>query len=287
MSLTSLLDDSQSNVYQFFKKNFHFRLFLKEENILIQDTYTLKPKHMYQYPWASVGHIVEYLFMLQNNITIQDLFPIRFGLQIPEYKSFCKKLILQYSHFLQNFQQSSFNFSELVDNLYRLAQIESVIRNGKPKNAQNILFSHANNNVHEDIKNIYEQSLRENLIIKNYPGKIYYNPTFEGSPFVQGADADFYIIQKNGNFLVDLKTTIHPKIEENMLFQLLGYVFLDISNKNNIQQVGIYLTRQNLFSNWNVSSLIKEYSSFQNFEQAQNEFIHSIYAKKHHSFSKT
>jgi hypothetical protein len=287
MSLTSLLNESDSNISQFFEKNFDLSYFLEEQNNAIKNAYTLKPKNMSHYPWSTVGHIVEYLFMLHNGIPFESLFPIHYGMKKSIYVPFCSSLSKKYSPFLKKFSQPSFSFPDLIDDLYRLAEIESILRNNQFKTIQKIQSSKAHQTIQDDVLQIYEHSICDNLVIKNHPGQIYYNPTFGLSSMVNGADADFYIIQKNGNFLVDLKTTIKPKIEKDMLFQLLGYAFLDFPQKHKIQQIGIYLTRQNLFSNWNILEIIQQYSHFKTFEQAQNSFVHSVYLpQKKDSFQK-
>ena len=41
-----------------------------------------------------------------------------------------------------------------------------------------------------------------------------------------------------------------------MLYQLLGYVLLDYSNKYQIHEVGIYLARQGVFLRWPITELL-------------------------------
>ena len=83
------------------------------------------------------------------------------------------------------------------------------------------------------------------------------NPTFDGSRYVGGADADMIL----DSCLVDLKTTINAKIKGIELYQLLGYSLLDFSNRYGIEQVGFYLPRQGRFLTWQLEDLIKRLSA--------------------------
>ena len=61
-----------------------------------------------------------------------------------------------------------------------------------------------------------------------------------------------------------------------MLYQLLGYVFLDEKNEHNLIDIGLYLPRQNLISEWNVEELITKYSTFKNKDDAKLNFINMV-----------
>lgn len=80
------------------------------------------------------------------------------------------------------------------------------------------------------------------------------NPTFDGSRDVGGADADLII----DGCLIDIKTTINPKLSANWLYQLLGYVLLDYNNRYEIEQVGIYFARQQKLIQWSLESLLRD-----------------------------
>lgn len=69
------------------------------------------------------------------------------------------------------------------------------------------------------------------------------NPIFAGSGDIGGADADLV----SAGCLVDIKTTVDPKFTRTrLLYQLLGYVFLDYDDVYAINSVGVYLSRQAL-----------------------------------------
>lgn len=80
------------------------------------------------------------------------------------------------------------------------------------------------------------------------------NPTFDGSAYVGGADADVIL----DSCLIDFKTTINSKIEGRALYQLLGYSLLDFSNQYGIERVGFYLPRQGRFFTWQLEDLISQ-----------------------------
>jgi len=84
--------------------------------------------------------------------------------------------------------------------------------------------------------------------------KVCLNPTFDGSRFVGGADADLIV----DNCLIDIKTTINPLKDAEWVYQILGYVLLDWHDENHIQEVAIYLSRQCFLLKWSLDDLLLE-----------------------------
>jgi len=81
-------------------------------------------------------------------------------------------------------------------------------------------------------------------------------PVFDGSIDVGGADADFII----GRCLWDIKTTKEPgRISRKYFwpYQLLGYVFLDYTDRYGLDRVGIYLARQGAWISWGIDELVR------------------------------
>ena len=78
------------------------------------------------------------------------------------------------------------------------------------------------------------------------------NPTFEGSADIGGADADLILY----DCLLDIKTTIDPRIQNRNLYQLLGYVLLDFSNEYGLDEVGFYFSRQGTTVRWPLTDLL-------------------------------
>lgn len=79
------------------------------------------------------------------------------------------------------------------------------------------------------------------------------NPTFEGSKDIGGADADLIL----DDYLIDIKTTVNPRVDPQWLYQLLGYVLLDYSDRYQLRGVGLYLARQGLLLRWEMSEFLE------------------------------
>lgn len=82
------------------------------------------------------------------------------------------------------------------------------------------------------------------------------NPTFDGSTFVGGADADLIV----GDCLIDIKTTINPLKDSEWIYQLLGYALLDWHDEYHIREVAVYFSRQRFLLQWPLNDLIAELS---------------------------
>ena len=78
-------------------------------------------------------------------------------------------------------------------------------------------------------------------------------PSFDGSGYVGGADADLII----GERLYDVKTTIYPRRDlPDSIRQLIGYTLLDWYDEYKIREVGIYFSRQGERVAWELEELI-------------------------------
>ncbi|WP_328545551.1 hypothetical protein [Streptomyces platensis] len=78
-------------------------------------------------------------------------------------------------------------------------------------------------------------------------------PVFDGSGHVGGADADFVL---NGT-LIDCKATKRPeRMGRAEIYQLAGYLLLDYSGTYDIQEVGLYLSRQGALIDWSVEDFL-------------------------------
>jgi len=270
MSLTSEISNPDSKISLFFRKHFNFFSFIENTNNELKNFYTLSPNNKQNYPWSDVGHMVEYLMILNMGLPIADLFPLVYAKKgFPNYFLELNKKYHNFSEFLKTKEK----FHDLCNDLFRCSKIEKMVRSGEVISESQIKTFVISPTILDDMMNIYFKSLKINTIINDLNNKFYYNPTFDLSALVGGADADLYLIKPNGNTLLDLKTTIRPQITEDMLFQLLGYSFLDLSNEHNFKNVGIYLTRQNLISEWSLSDLVKNNSKFSKYETAKDNFI--------------
>lgn len=269
MSLTSHLSSEKSPVTQYFKTHFNFTPFLEEENKGLVGVYTIRPKSFTDYPWADMGHIVEYLLALHMGLPIEYLFPVRFAKE--EYPQVFYEMKRKYDGFSARTQK--IDFKQLTDDLYKLAKVEGVYRNGSVLTLNQLQKISSTQAMQEDLKTIYDLALTKHELFNDKKGKFSYNPMFDLSKEIGGADADLYVVRSHGNYLLDLKTTLKPVVKEEMMHQLLGYVFLDKSNKHKFADVGLYLPRQNLISEWKIADLVKMYSDFATVEEAKKTFI--------------
>ena len=80
------------------------------------------------------------------------------------------------------------------------------------------------------------------------------NPTFDGSGFVGGADADLIV----DGCLIDVKTTIRPLESAEWIYQLLVYALLDWQDAHKIKSVAVYFSRQGRLLEWEVEELLEE-----------------------------
>lgn len=79
------------------------------------------------------------------------------------------------------------------------------------------------------------------------------NPTFAGSGPIGGADADL-IVER---CLIEIKTTVHPSLNAQLLYQMLGYVLLDFDDRFELEEVAVYMSRQSTLVRWTLLDLIE------------------------------
>ena len=94
------------------------------------------------------------------------------------------------------------------------------------------------------------------LAIRRMPvADVICGPTFVGSPFVNGADADLVV----SRCLYDVKTTVNPRdqLPANVR-QLIGYALLDWHDRYGLERVGFYFARQGRWMDWPLELLVKE-----------------------------
>jgi hypothetical protein len=114
------------------------------------------------------------------------------------------------------------------------------------------MIENINQSTFNDLRSLSKLFVANSNTINNAEN-IEINPSFLGSNYVGGADADI-IIDK---CLWDIKTTIKPKkYFYKWPYQLFGYSFLDCDDKFQIRSVGIYLSRQGLWISWPLEELI-------------------------------
>ena len=80
-------------------------------------------------------------------------------------------------------------------------------------------------------------------------------PSFDGSAFVGGADADLIV----DGCLYDVKTTVEPRRDlPRNLRQLLGYALLDWNDALALERVGFYFSRQGSWRSWALDDLVEQ-----------------------------
>lgn len=80
------------------------------------------------------------------------------------------------------------------------------------------------------------------------------NPTFKGSSDVDGADADLIV----DGCLIDIKASVHSRINPEWLRQMVGYALLDYDDAYQITSVGIYMARQGRLFTWPLADLLSQ-----------------------------
>lgn len=139
----------------------------------------------------------------------------------------------------------------LFDEVFRAgARSGSPLFLGEPKNDVEDLLAIPAGHWVDDISSLL-QSFYDNFDASMSTNAVM-NPVFDGSRDVGGADADFIL----DGCIYELKTTINARITKGWLYQLLGYVFLDYSNKYQINEVAIYLSRQSTLFRWPLQEII-------------------------------
>ena len=91
--------------------------------------------------------------------------------------------------------------------------------------------------------------------VTNEVNRLAFGPTFLGSSYVNGADADLIM----DSCLLDVKTTIRPttNLAKN-LRQLIGYTLLDWDDGYNLESAGFYFSRQGQLVAWPLEELLRQ-----------------------------
>jgi hypothetical protein len=267
MSLTNEIKSPASPIHAYFNNHYApLKNFILAENKKLIGK-SLLPLDENHYPWQLVGHATEYLLDLHLSLPMDKLFPFNFVDSYPDFFDNWSNIQPPY-HFDTDFER-------ICTILFKLAQIESNARSGCPKDS---LYK-PNQVILDDLHHIYQQSIIINPVFNDDFDNIsfYYNPTFTFSNMIGGADADLYKEEDDGNFLIDLKTTKHLKIMKEMIYQLLGYYFLDNDNEHKLSKIGVYFTRQNLVTKWYIEDIILNYSDFNSIQEAKISFIKTLF----------
>ena len=154
----------------------------------------------------------------------------------------------------------------LLETAYRTGEQDNIITTADPKNLSS-LFSIVKQNWIEDLRNLSWRFYDRYSRLLEFPAVL--NPEFVYSHMVQGADADLIV---NG-MLIDIKTTIRPRLEEDWIWQLLGYVLLDRFDQHEIRHVGLYMARQGILIWWELDEMIGLSGKSQSVEELRERFF--------------
>lgn len=141
-----------------------------------------------------------------------------------------------------------------------LALFEQLFRIGP--HPRNLLFAQDNMSIVTDLLSIADDLWIDDLCLlsdrfygqyrEHFSDPVHLNPNFAGSGDIGGADADLIL---NG-CLLDIKTTVTANITNTMLYQLIGYSLLDYEDEYQIEEIGIYLSRQAYTLRWDLPELL-------------------------------
>lgn len=105
----------------------------------------------------------------------------------------------------------------------------------------------------EDIRNLLDL-YRSTQLLQWADNHAVENPTFQGSPDVGGADADWIV----GRTLWDMKTSKNPVNRfPSDVKQVLGYTLLDYDDRYGIERVGLYYPRFGKTMEWSAVELLQ------------------------------
>lgn len=273
MSLTSHLDDPLSPVTQFLKKRFQFkRSPVSDIHRALACANTILPREAIGYPWAVVGTAMD--FRLRGYWqSVQFTSQPAAGAEAVCGADRGRHLKLRAVADLLNKQAAGLcsvgrrldrrseewlaryclvlSYFEVV---YRSGHIPREIQDVKPDpNSPETMLAIPSQVAVDDLCAMSWAFFDSNAELLAKP--VVLNPTFDGSDDVGGADADLII----DGCLCEIKTYKSPRSSKlsDTLYQLLGYVLLDYSNRYQIHDVGIYFSRQSTMVRWTLADLLE------------------------------
>jgi hypothetical protein len=104
---------------------------------------------------------------------------------------------------------------------------------------------------------------RHTKLIRTF-SNVHHGKPLTGSVDVGGADFDLVV----DGCLIDIKTTVKPKITTENLRQLVGYWLLDYHDRFDIRAASVHLTRQDHEQRFEVVDLLRHQSSFRKLRMA-------------------
>ncbi len=291
MSIIAALRDPESFVRQFMSEQFPYtRSVVRAANSELKEADTIRPAE--PVGWATVGAAADqriqfYLgnpsghlrdqrrgvqggaFLLQQDVGLN----LRWiGISLEEGQSVLGSVVPDFFSKLEEVisrsRQSSVGLGEddedllcrccvvltMFEQMGRLMLTpQTLFINPTPAKSVEELLSRIPESWVEDLRNIslaFRESQKDFISEAN---KVTFAPVFPGGSVVNGkSEADLLV----DGLLMEIKTTVAPKIKSEMIYQLLGYTLLDRADEYRIRRVGVYMARQARLVSWELSELL-------------------------------
>ena len=155
----------------------------------------------------------------------------------------------------------------LMEEVFRTGRLDGVLATGEFSDAES-LIGIAEPHWIDDLRELSGEFYDRFNHLLPLPHVL--NPTFDGSGDVGGADADMIV----DGVLLDIKTTVRPGISSDWIWQLLGYVLLDYADHDQIDGVGLYMSRQGMLIQWDLEEAMRSLCAEEppNLEELRNRF---------------
>lgn len=122
----------------------------------------------------------------------------------------------------------------------------------------------------EDLRNISLAFRESQTDFISEANNVTFAPAFQSSA-VSRSEADLLV----DGLLMEIKTTVNPKIKSEMIHQLLGYALLDYADEYRIRRVGVYMARQAYLVRWELSELLSALGSEKSLKELRTLFSFS------------
>lgn len=176
-------------------------------------------------------------FFERLNATLQVMQPVGKLLSIEE-----EQVLARYCYVLSLFEET-----------YRSeSYLHGPLLNPSPKQSIEALLAIPQQDVIDDLCHLFSLFYDHYHHLLSRPHRL--NPTFAGSNDVGGADADLIV----DGCLIDIKTSVNPKLDAEYVRQLAGYLLLDYNDSLHITSLGIYMARQGMLLTWTVEEFLRQ-----------------------------
>ena len=295
MSLTSELRSKNSWVNQFFKNNFANVVdFTKKEGASIKAMPTIVPTSSDVPARRRMGTALDYRLRMHLGADPQDSSVINQGIEWME--------TLRPDSFVELTGTERFAWAKSMRALIKeineqpeselskisviLAQINDGFRSGgvwsedMKKAAREIVTKSLSARWEDITKHVPQEEsaeiealveLAKELFGRENIKTVVFGPTFSGSFYVGGADADIIV----DGCLYDVKTSSNPRGElAAAIRQIIGYALLDWNDEYKLDRMGLYLSRQGKAISWSTDEIIKATASYPRatLHEMRNEF---------------